>query len=262
MGTDDPMRDVLDRYRTAKSPGAETTQAAWEQMQARLATNPTPMALDEPRGAGWIRWSVAAVAVAAVLALAWSVDLGGVLQAQQTTGEPELEAPYVGEREADDGYATPRAPDPVQRRRAPKAVPPQPPEPVAQPVPEPELVLQAEPETEPETQKPRPRRKPEPKPAGDPAPAVDATIAAEMALLKRAHKAIASGNHARALEKVEQHAKSFPKSMLAEERELARIRALCGLGKQAAADKAAASFRKRFARSHLVKRLDGTCVGS
>ena len=49
--------------------------------------------------------------------------------------------------------------------------------------------------------------------------------------------------------------------MLAEERELARVRALCGQGKQAAADKAAKSFRKRFSGSHLVKRLDGTCVG-
>ena len=267
MGTDDDMRDVLDRFRNAKSPDGDQTRAAWEKMQARLATNPTPMELDddEGRGAGWIRWGVAAVAVAAVIALAWSLDLGGVLQAQQTTGDPDLEAPYVGEREADDGYATPRAPDPVAKRRAPRAVEPEPepepePEIVPEPEPEPEVVPEPEPK-KPRHRKPAPDPEPDPSPVPDPEPAVDATIAAEMALLKSAQQAIASGNHARGLEKVKQHAKSFPKSVLAEERELARVRALCGLGKQSAAEKAATSFRKRFSGSHLVKRLEQTCVG-
>ena len=266
MGSDDDMRDVLGRYRSAKSPDGDQTRAAWERMQARLATNPTPMELDdEPsRSAGWIRWGVATAAVAAVVALAWSPDLGGVLRAQQTTGDADLEAPYVGERDADDGYATPRAPDPVAKRHTPRAAPPEP-----EPEPEPEIVPEPEPEPEvvpePEPKKPRPRKpdpKPDPAPVPDPEPALDATIAAEMALLKSAQQAIASGNHARGLEKVKQHAKSFPKSMLAEERELARVRALCGLGKQSAAEKAATSFRKRFSGSHLLKRLDQTCVGS
>ena len=68
MGTDDPTRDVLARYRSAKSPDEAQTRAAWERMQARLAEDPTPMVLEEARTGGWVRWGVAAVAVAAVLA--------------------------------------------------------------------------------------------------------------------------------------------------------------------------------------------------
>ncbi|MEM6996951.1 MAG: hypothetical protein AAF721_40990 [Myxococcota bacterium] len=263
----DDGKDVLARYRAAKSPGPDDTRAAWARMQAQLDAGVTAAPESDPdfeanrAGPRWVAFGAAALAIAAVVALAFTVDLSGVVQSQRSGGHDEIEAPYVGEHESADGYASAAEREAAERRRR-RARPPTEAVPeidATPPAPEPPALPE---EAAPLEPTPQPKRRPPKRPSTDaPKPSTDATIAAEMALLKSAQQAIAGGNPSRALEKLRQHAKTFPNSMMDEERELARVRALCALGKETAAAKAARKFRRNYKGSHLSKRLDSTCVG-
>ena len=260
---DDDGKDILARYRVAKSPDAEATKAAWERMQTQLASGADPLPMGAKRRPAWIVWGAAAVAIAAVIALTFTVDIGGVLQSRDDGDRTENEAPHVGKREATDGFATPAQREAAQRRRRNRTVP------AIETENEPTATAETEDPTpvveEPAPAQPvhakRPRKRPSKAPSAAP-PAPDATIAAEMALLRTAQQAIAGGNPSRGLEKLQQHAKTFPNSIMKEEREFARVRALCALGQDSKAAKAARSFRRRFKGSHLMQRLEQTCAAS
>ncbi|MCA9688885.1 MAG: sigma-70 family RNA polymerase sigma factor, partial [Myxococcales bacterium] len=87
---------------------------------------------------------------------------------------------------------------------------------------------------------PRRRRRPTPAPASSPAPT--SALSAELALLRRASAAEASGALAVARASLEEHARRFPDGHLAPERERALIRLLCAQGEVAAARARARSF--------------------
>jgi hypothetical protein len=55
-----------------------------------------------------------------------------------------------------------------------------------------------------------------------------------------------------------EHARRFPGSWLAEEREALRVRSLDGAGRRDEAHRAAAAFGERFPRSALLSRLRNT----
>ncbi len=80
---------------------------------------------------------------------------------------------------------------------------------------------------------------------------------AELELMRSAHTAYAAHEFANALVLVSEHARRFPRGLLAEEREALRVRCLAGSGRVNEARRVAASFAKRFPRSVLLPRLQG-----
>ena len=61
-------------------------------------------------------------------------------------------------------------------------------------------------------------------------------LAEEVAILSRAETELHAGHYAKALNLLEQHARSFPRGTLAPERLGAQVQALCGLGRRSEAE--------------------------
>lgn len=77
----------------------------------------------------------------------------------------------------------------------------------------------------------------------------------ESELMRRAHSAYAERNFGMALKLASEHARKFPRGVLAEEREALRVRSFAGAGQTADARRAAAAFAQRFPRSVLLSRI-------
>jgi TolA-binding protein len=77
----------------------------------------------------------------------------------------------------------------------------------------------------------------------------------ELAQLDKARRAVATGDFRAALQVIEKHARSFPKSQLGEEREALRVRALAGAGHSKKAGQAARDFESSYPKSVLVPEL-------
>ena len=80
--------------------------------------------------------------------------------------------------------------------------------------------------------------------------------ASENELLDHAHDALLHHDAAKALALTDEHAKTYPKGVLAEERELLAIEALVALGRRDAANERAAAFRTTYPTSTYGARLD------
>ena len=78
---------------------------------------------------------------------------------------------------------------------------------------------------------------------------------AELELLQRAHGAYTRHDFSVALTLVAEHARRFPRSQLAEQREALRVRSLASAGRADEARRAAAAFAVRFPRSVLLPRV-------
>lgn len=76
-----------------------------------------------------------------------------------------------------------------------------------------------------------------------------------MEILKEAQAARRT-NPARALQLVDEHAAAYPKSGMAQEREMIRIESLIGVGRRAEAKSLADAFRKANPNSGYSRRLD------
>lgn len=122
--------------------------------------------------------------------------------------------------------------------------------PSAEPLPEP--VLRVDPPPAPSA----------PPVASAPAPTVAEHLAEEIAILRAIDDALRRGDGASALAGVEKHAAQFPAGAMVEEREAARVLAMCALGRRDDAVKLADRFRVRFPRSPASPRLDASCVSS
>ena len=83
----------------------------------------------------------------------------------------------------------------------------------------------------------------------------------ELRVLRPAQQAVARQDFATALAAIAEHQRRFPSGRLAEEREALRVKALLGLGRDADAQQAGATFRKRFPRSALHERM-GEMLGT
>ncbi len=89
------------------------------------------------------------------------------------------------------------------------------------------------------------------------APAGDAAMDEELALLESAYEALRKGDAAGALAEAERHAARFPSGALAQEREVLAIDALVRLGRRAEAETRAAGFRARYPTSTHGVRIQG-----
>jgi hypothetical protein len=82
-------------------------------------------------------------------------------------------------------------------------------------------------------------------------------LKAETALIKKAHLALRAGEAERALSLLDRHAREHPRGQLGEEREAARVLALCRLGRKDEARRAAGRFLAE--RSPLAERIKSAC---
>jgi hypothetical protein len=99
-------------------------------------------------------------------------------------------------------------------------------------------------------------RKSEPKPDEPPMPA---GIGQEIDLVKQAGRALAAGDHARALRVLDEHAREFPDGALTEDRSALRVLALCAAGRVDEGSRAKQAFADRWPRSVHADRLEDGC---
>ena len=78
----------------------------------------------------------------------------------------------------------------------------------------------------------------------------------EVRLLERARQSLARREFSSALTALANHERRFPAGRLAEEREALKVTAWLGLGRRDEAQRVADEFRKRFAHSVLLPRMD------
>lgn len=86
------------------------------------------------------------------------------------------------------------------------------------------------------------------------------SLQAETALLARAQRALGAGTPAAALPWIQQHAARFPNGELAQEREAARVLALCALQRTNEAHTAIQSFLRTWPTSPLADRVRAACT--
>lgn len=197
--------------------------------------------------------SIGVKVAAAVLALG-AIGVTATLVPEMV---PDVEAPETtASDEPAPAVAEEPAPMPAPRARpAPSGGPAAPtaeeadapaplPAPAAEP-PRPASVARARPRAAPST------AAPEPEPAS--------TLPQEVALLRRAQRAINAERPAEALTILADHAVRFPGGVMAEEREAARVVALCRAGRAAEARAAAARFLRERPSSPLAARVRAAC---
>ncbi|MEO8875537.1 MAG: hypothetical protein ABI461_08120 [Polyangiaceae bacterium] len=85
---------------------------------------------------------------------------------------------------------------------------------------------------------------------------------AEVELIQHAQQALAANDASTALALLNEHARRFPNGALAEERDAARVLALCGAGRQADASAMGAAFLNRYPTSPLASRVRSSCANS
>ncbi|MCR9162798.1 MAG: tetratricopeptide repeat protein [Nannocystaceae bacterium] len=132
-----------------------------------------------------------------------------------------------------------------------------PPEPAHfEPLPAPALAVVAERPVIPELREELPRPDTQPGPATSAEPAAKrpkrenaGTVADELALIEGARAALDGGKARAALGTLDKHRRQFPKGAFREEAAALRASALCKAGKVSAAQKASASFLRRYPNS-------------
>lgn len=87
-------------------------------------------------------------------------------------------------------------------------------------------------------------------------------LARETRLLGEAARASREGDVERALLLLDEHARQFPRGVLADERVVARVLALCRAGRESEARAAARPFLASHAPSPLHRRVSESCAGS
>jgi hypothetical protein len=244
---------LLEAAQRQQSPAADVRARVWEQTQARAAAGDLGPTLPEASGATPVAttkilsWVVAAAvgggAVAALLVddddapVSVPVDVVAPSQPQPepvATPDPQPAAVVVPEVEAD-------APAPVAEAPA-----------SAQPV------------------NPTPRKasrgataaaaKPAARSASDDGADDQSDLAEEVRLMRNARGALGSGDAQQALGLLREHARRFPRGVLAKERDVSMITALCALGQTKAARVRADAFLKKHPRSPLAERVRRSCV--
>jgi outer membrane protein assembly factor BamD (BamD/ComL family) len=103
---------------------------------------------------------------------------------------------------------------------------------------------------------------PSPVPAPTPQPTAAVTLDAEFALLQHAHSELSAGHAAQALVLLERHTAEFPHGKLEQTREVARMLALCQLGRAQEARTRAQHFLAQHPSSPFAGRVRQVCSDS
>jgi hypothetical protein len=245
---DRDMLRHLRAYRGETRPSAEQRDRALAGLMSRVRGGEVvdidfdPSA-PAPRSPGRARWVLAAASIAGL-----AVGGASLLEEPERVRAalpPAAAAPYDVEPTASEAVAPTKPAAPARVDPPQRVVVPEPPAAISEPnarrhVPR-ELA---------------PRRAPTQPVA---VPVVEPSIdAAEVALLRRAQAELAS-DPAGALARLVAHADAYPDSSLAAEREVARVAALCGLGRIDEARERADAFEQKRPDSPLLPRLRRIC---
>jgi hypothetical protein len=238
-------RRMLDQIRSARTPSAGDK----ERIRKALAVGVAVTAASVPgvaAGASAAKAAASAAKAATTLGIAsgFKVAVSVVVLASVGAG----------------AYIWTRPPSQIAAHHAPVSVVP-----VAAPTasPPPEVVEDSPPAAPAVVAEPAPS--PSLSPPASPSPvhagASRDPLMTELALLHRAQQAWRQGNAARALELAQQHARRYPHSALALERDALRIFALCSLGQRAQARPLAADLLRRAPGSPLRTSVEESCGG-
>lgn len=257
-------RSYLDALRTADAPAAGASARVWDGVQARAAAGDLgpdlgPDLPAEPSGlatgAGATSTSIKSIVLGVLVGT--GVAIGGAAAIVGST--PDDPAPTVASPEV--AVAVPTIPEEITL-----------PEPSPTPVVEPPMVDDEEPieiedepaadtspvEARPRTKATRPR--PDATPTAAPEPSVD-PVAEEVALLADARSALGAGEASRAIAVLARHRKRFPEGMLARERDVSWITALCVLGRTDEARTKAKAFLRAHGSSPHAAKVRASCGG-
>ncbi|WAS91423.1 hypothetical protein [Nannocystis punicea] len=236
------IEHLLTQARRA-APGDEALQRVWSRLQVPPPTDPDGGSeldlsdLPAPDAAAAASLGKALVVGAIKAVVAAAVVTGAVVAVSR-------------------GPATePTSPGEPPREDPPIAAPAEPPAPTPQPA-SPEGPQQAEPEARPAPPRttPRPPRR-EPPPASP-----DADLAAERALIASAQAAHQRKDLSAARAHLDEHARRFPRGLLADERELLRVLTLCDAGETAQAESIARALVAKRGAGLFLPRLQASCV--
>jgi hypothetical protein len=253
----DSLEALLRAERQAQpEPGAEGR--IWAAVEHRLSHGPPPPSVaDLPPAAvgGAVSGGGAVLKLVAGLALiATSVGGWAALNSKPSPGVVVDEAPVAavpGDRSELPSSAAARADEPA-RAEVPVSVP----EPIAEPEAEP---VADEAPAKVARKKPRERAKVEP-PKEEPAP-VD--FAEELRLISEIRGALKRGDSARALARVEEHARVFgARGRLVQERLAYQVEALCAAGRVSEARRVADDLLRKWPDSTHAPRVKSSCAGA
>jgi hypothetical protein len=262
------VAELLEDYAQDEAPSERLRRRMLRELNHSVESGVEPLfpADDvDPTGSGPHRrgrraaWGVAAIALAAgVAALAWS---GYDASAGSSVDRQPNAAQDLVDRQSTTHDATMRNVSKGERRSpatAPIVSPEQPEQPEPEPEPLPELADEAPPPVTQRTKRSRSGKSKSDAP-GDSEPRPSSRLDEEAASLAAARRALNQGNHASALKRLRGHEKRFANGLLAQEREVLFVQALCKAGKHAAAKKRAAKFKKRFPNSPHAATVSETC---
>lgn len=227
-------RRLVDLARQARTPGESDKLRIAERLAVPLATGAAlgsavglakaATGAEVASAGGWLS-SLGAKVTAAVAVTAVG---GAVVVSQLAAPAPEAQP-----------QPTPVAPAPQQvtlpAARAPEPIPAAPEPAVSEPIVQPKASAA---------------------PSVQPAP----ELAQEAALLHEAQAAWRAGQSARALELASQHAQRFPRSQLANERDVLRVLSLCKLGQVQAAKQIGARLLSKAKGSPWYQSVAGSCA--
>jgi hypothetical protein len=242
---------MLADYAACVGPQYQDAVQNWHGLVRRIERGEPEIALpaDAPPRRGRVRIAVAmSLAAAAALAVLW---LGGratvaALEANERPSAASWQGgSLAGEHEpaavVDEVVVVEDDARPRSRARAPEQAPAPT---VTAPVAPPKVVVPLEPAR---------RGKPSAKPGRIAEDASDASASTleQVAAIRRAYAAVRDGDGDRALRMLDAHAKQWPTSEFAGERDLLRVRALCAAGRKQDAEQAAAAFKRKHPGSPL-----------
>lgn len=239
-------KSYLDALRSVDAPPADATARVWESVVARAAAGELgPELGPEPVADGGA--STAAAGSGSIK----SIVIGIVLGAGAAIG---VTAAIVG---GDDVPTLAAAPGLAPFRDVPAPVPP-PRAPIVDAPVEieddaPSIIDEPTPTPTARTRTPAVRVA-EPKPAED-------LVAEEVALLADARTALGAGEAGRAIKLLARHRKRFPNGLLANERDVSWITALCVLGKVDEARTKAQAFLRAHGSSPHAAKVRASCGG-
>jgi len=233
-------------------PEAGAEERIWAGVEHRLAHGPAPPSgVDVAPGA--LGGAGGGVALKVIAGLALVAAAVGVWAA---AGRSEPPAPQVVAAASIEAVPADRppiaAPAPIEAVPETRLQPSPPAAPVVAPAPAPE---------EPAEVKKRPRARPRidaPEPDAEPA-----DFAAELKLIAEIRGALKQGDSARALARVDEHARRFgARGQLVQERLAYHVEALCAAGRVADARRIAADLLEKWPDSTHAPRVKSSCIGA
>ncbi len=230
-------RQLLAAYREAADPPAGAMDRVFEEVLDRVQ----PVVLPVP----WAKSVGMSFAIAAGLLLAMRGVIVGTQSAKQTATPTQMQAPMAGSADPNAGQATPKLTKPAPTERTAEQAPAPPAEEV-----------EVEPMTE-ATPAPSPRPAGVTKPKAKTAPVSAEDLAAELELLAAAKRA---EDPTERLKLLKQHASTYSRSRLAEERAVLTIETMCTLGQSDGARERAKTFGERFPKSAFAGRISRSCA--